>query len=104
MSENKKSLVKNAASEKQVSAAVRKESSREDREIEDLRLVMQTKQGRRAIWRILCDCNVYADIMPNTDLTGFNLGKRHLGLGLIIRINEAGKEFYPLMASESEEE
>ena len=41
MGSKDRALVKNAASEKQVGDAVKKELSVEDREIEDLRLVMQ---------------------------------------------------------------
>jgi len=101
MDYKKKVLVKNAASEKQVGDAVKKESSVEDRAIEDFRLVMQTKEGRRMVWGILSLCNVYSDIAPETNMTSFYLGQRSLGLNLIIKINQAGKEFYPMMATEN---
>lgn len=102
MPEEKRALVKNAASEKQVGEAVKSELRAEDREIEDLRLVMQTKEGRRAVWSILSSCRMHAEILPGSEMTGFYLGQRSLGLNLVIKINEAGKEFYPMMATENE--
>ena len=58
MSEGEKSLVKNAASEKQVKKAVSKEKLEAKRFIDDWKAILELPQGRRIISRLLADFKI----------------------------------------------
>jgi hypothetical protein len=96
-----KSLVKNAADEKQVKKAKQKEKSKRDFEIEDMKAVLRTAEGRRFIWRILEQCNVFGSIWHPSAAIHHNAGKQDLGHFLMGEVSEAGDDFLFIMMKEN---
>jgi len=59
-----------------------------EREIEDLKAVMDTKEGRRFIWRLLGQAGIFhpSFVVGAPDVTAFNEGGRKQGLNLMAEI------------------
>jgi hypothetical protein len=75
-----------------------------EREQNDLRWVMSTKQGRRFIWRRLSRAGVY-QLSFNSDsaVMAFNEGTRKAGLELLDELMEACPDRYNEMLAEQKE-
>jgi len=101
---NDKVLVRNAADPAQVKEAERKERFGRERELEDVRFILQTLQGRRLIWRYLALCGVFRTSFTGNSHTFFNEGERNIGLKLLADVNEADPESYLKMMKESKSE
>jgi hypothetical protein len=97
------SYVKNAADKKQVRKAAQKEQSRRDKELNDLRFILNDVQGRRFLWRYLGECGVFRSSFTGSSETFFREGERNVGLKLINDIHEASPEAYILMIKENKE-
>lgn len=73
-------LVDNAADRKQVRHAGRKDRDRRNQELNDLRAVMSSVQGRRLVWRMLSHCAVAASVFdPNNSRMSANSGRQDVG-------------------------
>ena len=94
-------LVKNAADEKQVKKADKKEKMIDSRNLEDMKFILQTVQGRRFIWRYLGLCGVFKSSFTGNSETFLNEGKRLVGLTLLNDINEADPDSYTRMMKEA---
>jgi galactose-1-phosphate uridylyltransferase len=73
-----------------------------DKEIEDFKEVVRTKQGRRFIWRLLEEAGVYRSSFTGTSQTFFLEGQRNMGLLLIREIHEICPDVYTTMLKEQE--
>ena len=98
------SLVKNAADPEQVAAAKDKVESLNDRRLNDIREVLNTRRGRRFYWRYLEICGVFKTSNADASQIFFNEGMRNIGLQLLADVNEAAPEAYLLMLRVSQEE
>lgn len=97
-------LVANAADPKQVRHATRKERSKRDREIADLRAVLDTPEGRRVIWRVLGRCGIYeSSVIPDPILMAAKGGMQDIGRWLHAEINDAQDEALILMMREAKQ-
>lgn len=86
---NMDSAVKNAADKRQVKRAKQSEEFRRENEIEDLRLVLGTPQGRRVIWRYLEICGVFKyGFQPDARYEAFVNGQRNIGGRIIADMAE----------------
>lgn len=96
-----KALVKNAADSKQVKeASVNQKFSRED-ELEDLRFLLATAQGRRFFWRLFEATHQFTTSFTGNSQTFFYEGERNVGLKILSDIMEADSESYVLMIKEA---
>ncbi len=83
------------------------ESAREkellqQRDIEDIRFVMGSEQGRRVIWGVLEQGKVFsACFAGDPQVTAFNEGQRNLALALFQRVMAHCPEQYLKMAAEA---
>lgn len=93
----------NAADPRQVKKARQKERLAHARALDDLACVLQTKEGRRFVWRQLEEAGVFRiSFAPGApDTTAFNEGRRNLGLALMAAIHELDPAFYLTMAQEA---
>lgn len=96
-------LVKNAADERQLKEADKHLKHRRLIEIEDLKFILKTEQGRRLLYRYLCECGVYRTSFTGNSTTFYNEGMRNIGLKLLADIEEAMPEAYLLMIKEKGE-
>lgn len=75
------------------------------REIDDIRFVMDSEQGRRVVWRVLESGRVFAAITPMDALAmAFNEGQRNLALELFQRVMTHCPDQYLKMAAEASED
>lgn len=75
------------------------------RDIDDIRSVMDSEQGRRVIWSLLEKGKVFAPCFAgDSHLTAFNEGQRNLALALFQRVMAHCPDQYLMMATEAREE
>lgn len=80
------------------------ERQRQEREQNDLRWVMSSKQGRRFIWRRLSRAGVFQpSFNTNNAVMAFNEGNRNAGLEMLNEIMEACPERYTEMLNEQKD-
>jgi hypothetical protein len=71
-------------------------------EIEDLRGILNSKTGRRFVWRLLERAGVYRTSFNNSgSITAFNEGRRDVGLFLLNEIHEVAPDAYLTMLKEA---
>ena len=73
-------------------------------EIEDLKGILNSKPGRRFMWRLLERAGVYRTSFNNSgSITAFNEGRRDIGLFLLNEIHEVAPELYLVMLKDRTE-
>ena len=79
-----------------------KRTRKKQRELNDLRDILSTPQGRRYIWKLWGLTGVFrASYVPkDANLTAFKEGQRDIGLALLQDINEASPTALGQMRSE----
>ena len=103
MPDKERSLVQNAASEKQVKSAGHKERLREKDEKKDLQAMLATLEGRRVFWRVLTQCKVYESIWEGSARIHYKAGQQDLGHWLMDEIIQANPDAYLQMQKEAME-
>jgi hypothetical protein len=63
-------------------------------EVEDLRRLLETKEGRRVLWRILSYCGVYDNAFTGNSTTFFNNGRQDVGKWLIKELLRVSNKSY----------
>ncbi|EPJ2136125.1 hypothetical protein ACTE6E_002978 [Escherichia coli] len=83
----------------------RKQRDMAQREIDDIRFVMSSEQGRRVVWSVLEKGQVFGTCF-NVDphITAFNEGQRNLALVLFQRVMAHCPDQYLKMAAEASEQ
>lgn len=96
-------LIKNAADPQQLKRAGRIETQRAERDRADLQNVVSSEQGRRFVWKLLCESAVFQQsfVQGAADLTAFNEGRRRIGLGLMLDLAAIDPTLYHRMAKEA---
>lgn len=97
----KRALVKNAASEKQVRKAKSEEKRLRSEYIDDLEYILKTPQGRNVVWKILEDCSVFGSIWEPSAKIHYNAGKQDFGHNLLASVVEAGEKYLFQMMKEN---
>ena len=100
---NERAYTKNAADEDQVKDAGNKAKRGREREIDDVRYVLNSVQGRRFMWRYLSLCNLWETSFTGNSTTFFKEGERNIGLRLMSDINDSSPEAYLAMVKENRE-
>lgn len=98
-----KDFVKNTADEEQVKEAGRRVDRRRTRELNDLRSVLATKEGRRFFWRILSYCGTFKSIWETSARIHYNAGQQDIGHFLFGELHEADENAYSIMMKEAKE-
>lgn len=101
MASNDRPLVQNAADPRQVAHAGRKEKQARERELEDLRLILLTAEGRRFLWRVLGYCRFATDVWDPSSRIHFNAGLQNVGHWVLAEITAADEEAFYLMMREN---
>jgi len=96
--------VRNAADPKQVKAAAESEKLRADRDLDDMRVMLDNPIGRRVLERILAQCKVFGSIKPNRGDPGSEIyylsGQQDLGHWLLAEIGKADPRAFLVMMAE----
>jgi len=78
-----------SSNEKHVADAKRREHNKTNSEINNLRAIMRTKEGRGFVWAMLGKCGVYRSVFDTDPVTmAFNEGRRDFGLSLLGQLVE----------------
>jgi hypothetical protein len=97
-----RALVGNAADQKQVRGAKKKEKEIGIGRAQDLHAVMSTAEGRRFVWWLLGECGVSATVMRGgPDLVEYNAGKQDVAHMLQARIIKLDPDNYIAMQNEA---
>lgn len=96
-----KPFVRNAASKKQVETADMKERSARERELNDMRVVLSTVEGRRWLWRLLGKCKTFESIYESSARIHYNSGQQDIGFRIIQEIDVADPEMFFKMRNEN---
>ena len=94
-------MVKNAASEKQVASANQKEKFKRSEEIQDMRFVMNTIQGRRFVWRLMGHCKSFQSIYEQSARIHYNSGKQDVGFYIMRETQDADPDLWLKMQQEN---
>lgn len=74
---------------------------RKQREINDLRRLLKTPEGRRFIWKIISSCGIFrSSFTMNSNQTAFREGQREIGLNILNDVNEADSGAFAQMQQE----
>lgn len=98
-----RALVKNAADEKQVKAAGDKEKRGREQELNDVRALMTSREGRRFMYRLinhLCHFDAISATQSGS-WTYFQDGERNIGRLIKSDIYEASIDAFHLMEKEN---
>lgn len=93
--------MKNAADEREVTEATRKERDKQKTKDEDIRFVLSTVQGRRFFYDYIVFCGVFKTTFTGNSETFFKEGQRNVGLRLLEDMNRVSPEAYALMMKEN---
>jgi len=96
--------MKNAANKKEVEQANREEKFSHKQQMADIRLILETEQGRRFIWKYLSKCGVFRSSFTGNSNTFFREGERNIGLQLMEEVMAADADAYIKMAKENREQ
>lgn len=87
--------------EKQNKENAKEYKKKYEREISDLQKVLRLPEGRRFIYKVLCECGVFkTSFSQNSMTTAFNEGKRDIGLSVIAQLDTADPGIYSQMLKE----
>lgn len=93
----------NAANKIDVQVKGRRVKARRQREMNDLRQVLSTPEGRRFLWRLMSECGAFASVVRSgLDSSVFYLsGKQDVGHFIQAEVIEANEGAYLTMQKES---
>lgn len=74
---------------------------RRDQELDDVRALMDTPEGRRFMWRLLDRAGIYRTTFTGNSASFFNEGMRNLGLIFVADVHEVCPEQYTRMLAEA---
>ena len=101
----KDALVGNAGDKKQVEEAAGKERRGRMREIDDIKAILATPQGRRFLWRMMGFCGITESVFTGKNAsTHYRAGKQDVGHFVLGEIVEAAPERYLEMMKENQKE
>lgn len=93
----------NVGEPEQVKELAKKQKTERERELDDLRAILATKQGRRFIWRLLGATELFSvSKVMNASIYALE-GKREIGKLVFGDLMEAEPQAYLLMMKESKE-
>lgn len=90
----------NAANPKEVKDAELKEKRGRARELEDVRFLLSTLQGRRFLWKYLGVCKIFETSWEPSAKIHYNEGLRAAGLMMLADITESDPDAFIQMMKE----
>ena len=101
MTDQRDAVVRNAADPRQVGRGQKWEKEQREREVFDLKVVLQDRAGRRLIWRLLGHCSVFGSVMATSGQIEYNSGRQDVGHWLLAEVIRADEDAYLLMQQEA---
>lgn len=98
-------VLMNAADPAQIEDSQREEKSESEQLQEDLRSVVDTRAGRRVLWRYMSIAGIYrSSFADKSETTAFNEGRRIIGLTIMGDITNAKPDVLIQMMLEAKAE
>lgn len=94
-------VVRNAADEGQVAAATVREKIGRERELNDLRRILETDYGRRVVWRLLEHGRIFESIWRSSSEIHYLAGMRDFALFVMGETVAANQDALFLMMQEA---
>ena len=91
--DQQKPLVKNASNRGQVNKATDTKKLERYNEMQDLRKILGTIEGRRFVWRLLSECKVFGSIWHPSAQIHYNAGKQDFGHFILAEVGEASQDY-----------
>lgn len=91
----------NAADVEQVKKGSKEEKTKRQIEIDDIKFILSTRQGRSFVWRHMTNAGIFQSCFTGNSATFFNEGRREVGLKMLAEVNEASPDSYLQMMKES---
>jgi hypothetical protein len=98
---DQKARVRNAADAEQVRRAEREDRLDAKMEIEDIKVVLSTENGRRFIWKLLDHCNVFRSIWESSSKIHYYAGMQDVGHFIMSEITAADQDSFITMMNEA---
>jgi hypothetical protein len=96
--------MRNASDPEKVKESKEKSQRRRDREIDDMKFILNTVQGRRILHKYLSQSGVWQSSFTGNSETFFREGERNMGLKMLADINDADPEFLMIMTKEAKQD
>lgn len=100
----KDALVKNCADPDQVREADKQFKNQRDQDLEDVRFILDSKQGRRFLWRLLTHCKTFESIWEPSAKIHYNAGVQNVGHFLMAEVVAANDDALLQMMKEAKDE
>ena len=94
----------NAADVDQIKKGAKNDKTKRQIEVDDMRVILSTRQGRRFIWRHMSNAGIFQSCFTGNSATFFNEGRRDIGLKILAEVQEASPDSYLLMMKEARNE
>jgi hypothetical protein len=72
-----------------------------EQELEELKLVMSSPQGRSFLWRLLAQTGLYDELFTGNSTTFYKCGRQSIGRWVLSELTEADKRAYITMQLEA---
>lgn len=89
--------MKNVSDVREVKDAKLSEKLKRERDLNDIRFLISSVQGKRVFWKYLELCGVYKSSFTGSSETFFLEGQRNIGLKILADIMEADPKAYVSM-------
>lgn len=94
---------KNAADEEQVKQARLSEKRVRERELSDIRYLLQSAQGRRFLWRLMGHCKSFESVWEASAKIHYNAGKQDVGHFVMSEIIASDENAFLQMMKEAKQ-
>lgn len=78
-------------------------SEAEESMLNDMRIILNTKEGRRVFWMLLARCKTFGSIMETNAKVYYNAGQQDIGHFLLAQITKADDNLFLQMMRESKQ-
>lgn len=99
-----KPYVNNASDEAQINNSKIKVKFNKSNELNDLKYILSTEQGKRFVWKLISRCGLFRTSFTGSSQTFFLEGERNIGLYVLDLIMEADPEAYIKMYMQSKKD
>jgi hypothetical protein len=73
-----------------------------DRELDDLRAVLDLPHGRRLLWRLMGEAGLFSTVWDPSSKIHYKAGQQDFGRYILLEVVAARPDAYPQMISESQ--
>lgn len=92
---------RNVASKAEIKKQKKEAKSLRERELADIKAVLELPEGRRFLWRVLSRCNVFGSVWEPSAKIHYNAGQQDMGHFLMAEVLAADEQIFFNMMTEN---